>query len=332
MCSLIIHFNELKRTDILLKKILPVHEVDYDLSMDSFIIFCKSFKDDVLRVKRLTDSISQWNADKIPFYLSVPQSDLKLFENNINFDALNSLNQGTFHLISDENIVAAMPNSTLDDYYRMRGYLNQQVVKSEAWRLLKCDNYLCIDSDAFFTTFFHLSNFLHPDGNPYSLMHQAHDFLNLAKELGKTDVLENFLSDSRKLKDEFSRIGPDYDFGPPPMIWSAKVWESLYKRHLEPKGERLWEAINRIPMEIRWYGEALIKYQAIPIHSIDPLFVFYHYEWQYKHAFKLGMVIPQQEKSLGVVIQSSWDETLRPVFAKKSFLSRTWKKFKELYA
>jgi hypothetical protein len=112
------------------------------------------------------------------------------------------------------------------------------------------------------------------------------------------------------------------------MIWSAKVWESLFTQHLEPKGERLWDAINRIPMEIRWYGEALLKYKAIPIHSIEPIFTFYHYDWQYQHAIELGQEIPSNKNTLGVVMQSNWDDSLKPSFSKKSFLSRSWKKIK----
>ena len=297
--------------------------------MHSFILFCKSFRDDVLRAKRLCDSIAQHNTDKIPFYLSVPNADMELFQKTIDFQKLNDLNCGAFHLISDESIVAVMPNSSLDDYYNMKGYWNQQVVKSEAWRLLACDHYLCLDSDAFFTRDFHISHFIHPDGHPYSLMHEAKELLDLAKTLGKKDVIEHFLTDSRQLKEEFGRVGPDYDFGPPPMIWSAKVWDSLYQHHLQPKGERLWDAIARLPMEIRWYGEALLKYQAIPIHAIKPLFTFYHYEWQYQHALKKGEAIPKDEKILGIVMQSYWDESLRHAGAKKNIFSRTWKKMKQ---
>jgi hypothetical protein len=296
--------------------------------MSSFILFCKSFKDDVLRAKRLCDSVAKWNVDCIPFYLSVPESDVALFKKIIDFEALNEKSQKIFHLITDESIVVAMPHSSLDDYYQMRGYWSQQVVKSEAWRLLQCDNYLCLDSDAFFTKPFHLSHFIHSDGNPYSLMHDAHELLDLAKHMGKFDVVEAFYHDSNTVKEEFDREGPDYDFGPPPMIWSAKVWESLYTQHLEPKGERLWDAIARIPMEIRWYGEALLKYKAIPVHPIEALFTFYHYEWQYRHALKSGQALSNSEHILGIVMQSYWDESLKPSFAKKSFLSRTWKKIK----
>ena len=111
--------------------------------MHSFILFCKSFKDDVLRTKRLVESIARFNQDKIPFYLSVPSADIELFKSTINFNKLNDLGNGDFYLILDEDIVTAIPNSSLEDYYNMKGYWNQQVVKSEAWRLLKCENYLC---------------------------------------------------------------------------------------------------------------------------------------------------------------------------------------------
>ncbi len=299
------------------------------IGVSSFILFCKSFRDDVLRAKRLLESIAVFNQDHIPFYLSVPSADLNLFHATIDFKALNEKNRGAFYCITDEEVVAAMPNSTLTDYQQMRGYCSQQVVKSEAWRLLGCEHYLCLDSDAFFTQNFYLSYFLHPDGNPYSLMHDAHELLDLAKTMGKNEVIESFLKDSRQLKQEFSREGPDYDFGPPPMIWSAKVWDSLYTQHLEPKSERFWDAIERIPLEIRWYGEALLKFKAIPIHPITPLFVFYHYEWQYQFAKQQGNAIPTNEKILGVVMQSYWDESLRPTFARKGFLSRTWKRIKQ---
>ncbi|BDW10218.1 hypothetical protein PSHI8_03000 [Polynucleobacter sp. SHI8] len=275
------------------------------------------------------ESIATFNQDKIPFYLSVPAADSKLFQSTINFVALNDLDKGAFHLILDEDIVGAMPNSSLDDYYNMRGYWNQQVVKSEAWRFLHCENYLCLDSDAYFTKPFQLKNFMHEDGYPYSLMHDAHELLDLAKNLGQLDVINGFISDSQQLKTEFQREGPDYDFGPPPMIWSAKVWESLYSNYLLPRNMRLWDAIEKIPMEIRWYGEALLNYQAIPIHPIGPIFHFYHYEWQYQ--FHQNNPTNQiNEKIIGEVKQSYWDESLRPDFAKKSWSSRAWKRIKKL--
>jgi Family of unknown function (DUF6492) len=302
--------------------------LNYDVTMSSFILFCKSFKDDVLRAKRLIESISRWNTDQIPFYLSVPESDISLFSSTIDFEAMNALQQGSFHLITDESIVACMPNTQLSDYKNMRGYLSQQVVKAEAWRLLGCESYLCLDSDAFFIRPFSLKDFLHADGNPYSLMHDAKELLDLAKAYNKKEVLDNFLNDSKKLKDEFNRIGPDFDFGPAPLIWSAKVWESLYTQYLSPKGERLWEAIARLPMEIRWYGEALLKFHAINIHAIQPIFTCYHYQWQYQHAQQFNQTIGSDTKALGVVMQSYWDEDLRPKFAQKSLPSRLWKKIK----
>ena len=85
--------------------------------MDPFILFCKSFRDDVLRVKKLLDSVVEFNQEKIPFYLSVPKKDLDIFLDYIPFDALRASYSGKIEIITDEMIVQAMPNPSLDIYY-----------------------------------------------------------------------------------------------------------------------------------------------------------------------------------------------------------------------
>jgi hypothetical protein len=294
--------------------------------MINFFLFCKSYRNDVLRTKRLCESIASFNRDQIPFYLSVPSQDLDLFKQTINFDNLNESGCGTFHWVTDEEIVQSHPSANLDRYIHMKGYFSQQVIKAEAWRLIGLDNYLCLDADAFFTKDFYLRNFIHSDSAPYTLMHDAKELLDLADKFNKPFVKINYLADSRRLKEEFGRSGQDYDFGPSPLIWSAKVWQSLEQFHLKKKNETIWEAIERIPLEIRWYGEALLAFQAIPVHPIGPIFSCYHYEWQYQEACRQSN--PIQAKTLGVVMQSNWEQSLQPAFAKKSWLSRTCKKIK----
>jgi Family of unknown function (DUF6492) len=293
--------------------------------MKPFILFCKSYKNDVLRAKRLIESITQFNVDSIPFYLSIPNSDWQLFQETIPFNQLAIDYPNQFMLIKDEDIVSAIPGSSITEYDQTPGHISQQIIKAETWRLLKCENYLCLDSDSFFTRQFHLANFIHPSGVPYSLLHDNHELLELAKNYKQTKVIDNFLKDSSLLKEEFGRTGKDYDFGPTPTIWSAKVWESLSQQHLESKGERLWDAITRIPSEIRWYGEALLKFQAIPIYPIEPLFTCHHYDWQHRHLKNKDM---KNLEALGVTLQSNWDNSLQPKFARKNFLSRAWKKIR----
>jgi hypothetical protein len=291
--------------------------------MNNFVLFCKSYRNDVFRAKKLLESVAQFNIDRIPFFLSVPQNDLDFFKQHIDLNELNSHECGKFTLITDEEIVLSNPKATLNDYNSLRGQLSQQVIKAEAWRFIHCKAYLCLDSDSFFIKPFYLSNFLAIDGHPYTLLHKNADLLTEAKALKKTKVLHFFVEENSKLKTEFNRHGEDLDFGPAPLLWSRDVWESLEKYHLRLKNETIWDAIRRLPFEIRWYGEALLKYQAIPIHPITPLFKVYHYSWQAKvNQTEL------QKNYLGVVSQSNWDKNLDPKFARKNIFSRIWKKIR----
>jgi len=109
------------------------------------------------------------------------------------------------------------------------------------------------------------------------------------------------------MKDRFGRIGPDYDFGPTPVIWSRKVWQDLDNQMLAPNGMTLWEAIEQEPSELRWYGESLLKFASITLHPIEPLFRCYHYDWQW-HALKAAGETHETlaRNFLGAVYQSNW--------------------------
>jgi hypothetical protein len=51
--------------------------------MKDIVLYCKSYKRDVLRAKRLVDSIERYNAERLNFFMSVPTEDRQLFENLI---------------------------------------------------------------------------------------------------------------------------------------------------------------------------------------------------------------------------------------------------------
>ena len=297
--------------------------------MQNFILFCKSYRKDVYRAKRLITSIAKFNEDKIPFYLSVPKEDLALFSQEIDWAQLQSISE--FHLITDESIVLSNTHidvkANLERYYAMPGYLSQQVIKAEAWRFIGCENYLCLDSEAVFMKPFYLDQFMANGTEPFTILHPNTDFLALARKLQKNKEIEHFFKDNQRLREEFGRAGEaaqDWDFGPAPLIWSKKVWQSLESMHLKPKGQTIWDAIERLPFEIRWYGEALLKFNAIPLHPHEPLFQVIHYDWQQKHLVPLD-----QTNYLGILSQSNWDKELDPSFARKPWLSRVWRKIKQ---
>jgi Family of unknown function (DUF6492) len=191
-------------------------ETKNSLAPPSIFLFCKSYKNDVLRANRLIESVARFNRDRIPFFISVPRSDFVLFREMI--DLLDHSVSHCVQLVEDEQIVAAHPTATLDEYYALPGYQSQQVVKSEAWRLIQTENFVCLDSDAYFIRDFYRSNFFAPNGNLYSLLHDASDLLQDAQSQGKLQVIDNFKKDCRLMKEEFGREGPDFDFGPPPCF------------------------------------------------------------------------------------------------------------------
>jgi len=272
--------------------------------MTSFVLFCKSYAGDLKRVQRLWESVSCFNRDRIPLYLSVPEQDRSLFEQTL----------GTpegLHWVSDEDIVRANPRADLDYYRTWDGRLSQQVVKSEFWRYAGCDSYLCLDSESEFIRDFRLGDFLDQQGRPYTVMHQSKELLQLAANKGLGRVPEDFHRDCAMLKAVFARQGPDYDFGPTPVIWAAQVWRDLDEGYLQPQSKTLWEAVQERPSELRWYGESLLHFQSIPLLPIEPLFRVYHYNWQWHTLRRQGETTDKlRGEYLGVLCQSNWQYEL----------------------
>ena len=99
--------------------------------MHKIVLYCKSYDKDVYRAKTLLDSIIKFNIDNIPFYISVPKKDIELFRN--------ILGNEHYILLDDESIDSE--NS---------GWIGQQIIKSQFWKLGLCKNYICIDSDCSF--------------------------------------------------------------------------------------------------------------------------------------------------------------------------------------
>ncbi len=69
--------------------------------MKKLILYCKSYKNDVLRVKRLAVSIAKYNVKQIPFYVSVPTADMPLFQKILAGENVT--------LLEDEAIICANP-------------------------------------------------------------------------------------------------------------------------------------------------------------------------------------------------------------------------------
>lgn len=291
-----------------------------------FFLFCKSYSGDLLRVKNLWDSIQKFNQDEIPFYISVPEKDLSQFQLLID-DGSRKINW-----VTDEEIVLSNPSVSIDYYRQWDGRLSQQVVKSEFWRLFDMPiNYLCLDSESIFIKDFYIKDFLSSDGFPYTVLHQNKELLQLSVNKRKFKVVKNFERESISMKEVFDRVGPNYDFGPTPVIWSSKVWFDLSSKFFEPNGITIWDAISSRPSELRWYGEAALHFLSIPIYPIEPIFKVYHYDWQYFFCRRSGEELESlKENYLGFLRQSNWEYELDfgDHAFRKSWFSRQVRKIK----
>ena len=297
---------------------------------NKFYIFCKSYLGDLGRVQLLWESIQRHNKDQIPFYVSVPQKELAEFQEKI------TNSQGIIW-ITDEEIISSNSLSNLEIYYAWDGRLSQQVIKSEFWRIFDKDqiSYLCLDSESVFIKDFYLDNFLSAEGEPYTVVHQNKELLQLAANKGINKVLINFNGVCQMLKSIFNRVGPNYDFGPTPVIWSSKVWRALDENYLKPNQKTIWDAIKSHPSELQWYGEALLKFKPIPLLPLEPLFKVYHYDWQYYYGKKNSETpIVLSENYLGYLRQSNWDydSDYGAHASRKSFGSRVLRKIKRFFA
>lgn len=268
-----------------------------------FSLYCKSYRTDLRRVTRLAQSIARYNVDDLPFYVSVPKTDVALFRLHLDGMAV--------QVIEDEQILAQTPYADRNLTGELPGHISQQIVKSEFWRLGLSDAYLCLDSDAVFIRPFRASDFIRGDGIPYTVMDEGHDYLEFSLSGGKPQILSDFRQEAERVQQLFGRSGRIYSFGPFPLAWHRSVWESLDREYLRPRGMNLVEAIRLAALESRWYGEALLAYQAIPLMPCQALFKVYHYAWQFDRDRRAGISSEKLSQIYaGVIYQSAWEREM----------------------
>ena len=289
--------------------------------MKDIVLYCKSYRKDFLRLKRLLQSVSAFNVDQIPFYISTPNADRELLIELIGGEG--------YQWVADESIIQANLNLKKGIEENTSGSLTQQIIKSEFWRLGLCENYVCLDSDCIFIKDFFKADFLAPDGNPYTVIYQNKEYFQFAIDRGFSKAPLQLIAEGNKVKQLFGRQGPNYYCPCPPFIWSTKVWKSLEQSYLKPKEMTFWDLCTPDHPETLLYLEALLNFQAIPLHPIEQLFRVYYYDWHYFLLRRIGETPAKlKEHYLGVIYQSSWDLSLDYGASKKSIFSRVLKKVK----
>lgn len=81
--------------------------------MTPLVLYCKSYRTDLKRVVRLAHSVLKYNSDDLPFYVSVPQADLPLFQKHLTGLGVD--------LMTDEEIIHASPRIPAEQILQMSG-------------------------------------------------------------------------------------------------------------------------------------------------------------------------------------------------------------------
>lgn len=283
--------------------------------MKSIVLYCCTYSKDLARVLRLVESVSRFNKDKIDFYISVPSKDLELFKSK--------LPAGACQLLAEEDIIRTNSRIDFDKLYTLRGVVQQQIIKSEFWRLGLAKNYLVLDSDCVFIRDFGMADFLADGDVPYSVVHEGRGFLQATARFGPQRARKEYLDDRRPIMAEFGRDGVVYDYGYAPFLWSSQVWKDLDEKFLQPRGMSFLDAVILHPSEFTWYGEALMHFRSIPVWPREELFRHYHHEHQVwldrRLAFSNAIL---SQDYMGVVLQSNWQTWEDFGAPEKSALSR----------
>ncbi len=277
-------------------------------------LFCKSFHEDVHRIRRLLESIQLYNDDNIPVYISVPARELELFlESTSNFPC---------HLLTDEDILekgVTINGLPPKNYSRL---ILQQIVKLEFWRMGYCQNYFWIDSDSYFIRSFRENDFFDDAGHIYNVQYEDGELFDFARNNGREKIISDYREVACEFKDMFNRKGSYYLFGPSPLLWSCEVLRGLNEDFLSNQGN-IYDFFSKHSCEINLYAEYLLTSKKVSFTPCEPFFKVFHYPEQFYESQYFGEWDYSLAKDyMGIVIQSNWAKPNLKEMNKKTFWNR----------
>lgn len=133
-----------------------------------FGFLLKTYKKDFFRVELLLDTFNKYNVDNIQLVIVAPKEDLKHLH----------LNERKDIITIDEEIILNGDRFESAVHGMSPGYLNQQVIKLKFWETGIFKYYFCIDSDLIFIKDFYISDFISPNGAPYTFVTSFYDLVS----------------------------------------------------------------------------------------------------------------------------------------------------------
>jgi len=234
--------------------------------MNDLVILIKSYQGDLKIAHRLLDSLVRYNADSVPVYLVVPQSDLESFR---------EIADPSVQIIADEQLQEHLVSEPFGDM--TTGYINQQLVKLSFWELGLAENYLVLDSDVEMIRPFTKSEFIASDGHPYSVLTQDKDML----------ADPRYFDDQWRTRETWiNTIARELGYdGPRPVrtchantVFNSEVLRSMKEKVLAPRGWVYSDLLKTAPYEFSWYNVWLQVSGVIPVRSCEPWIKTFHSE------------------------------------------------------
>lgn len=231
--------------------------------MTAISILIKSHAGDAAYARRLLDSIRDHNADGIPVFAVVPQSDVAEFED---------IAAGVAEVLPEtllERHLVTEPTAGFS-----AGYINQEIVKLTFWKLGVSDNYFCVDSDAEFIRDFTPADFMADATTPFTLLTEDRDLL------ADPDYFHRIWRGRERaltvIAEEVGYTGPWPVTVHGHAIFSGRVLQSFEEEFLSPRGWEYVDALRLAPYEPSWYNAWLLHRKPIPIVRREPLVKTFH--------------------------------------------------------
>lgn len=266
----------------------------------NLVFVCKTYGVDYDSFCRLFESYRLHNVDSIPFYVSVPEKDIKLFQSFVGADAT---------VISDESYAGV--HFTTQEYWGLKkGYINQEICKLSFWETSVAENYLCIDSDAYFIRDFYQSDFMADDKTPFSVLVMDKDLnmQNFYKEFGKWRL--------DLIKKIFETVGYEdrrYRTCHGMTVFNSKVLKDLKLSFMKKNKLEYRDLIKISPYEYTWYNAWLQKSKVIDVIEVEPFFKTFHMSKEYEIA-RISLIEQSDisEQYVGIILNSNWQDKKPP--------------------
>jgi hypothetical protein len=266
--------------------------------MHNFVMYCKTYCGDFDRFSNLVNTFHKYNIDDVLLYVSVPEREMNLFE---------KFRCATVVIISDESF-ANKYFADVGHHGMTLGYSNQQICKLTFYKTGVAKNYLCLDSDTVFIRDFYISDFMHDEDTPYTVLVMDKD-LSIQRHY-RTAFWIGRQASIKKIYDFMSLDDARLRTCHNSQVFNIQILESLARDFMEPKALKYNDLLKISPYEFSWYNAWFQKTQLVKEFAVEPFFKMLHMRQEYN--FSRLLLLREKDYAqafVGLILNSKWTPT-----------------------